>query len=365
MVAAAEALAARGVTVSVGLAGMTGRLAEHVRRVEAMGIPVLMAGGPLAAGKLGVFSATLRREAARQASRLLDQTRADWVVVNLPTLERGGAIADAVLARSPAVQLVGYLHLGQLPSVIGARYLAALRDRLAPRHLARFDLLLAVSRATADQVAALVSRPVHTVYPASPSVHGAPHLDRAAARCRLGLGDGPVVGLVGRVDFRQKGHDTAVLAARRLADRGMVATWAVIGDGPDLGRMRRMVARMDLTDRFAFLGWRGDVPNVLPALDVLAMPSRFEGLPLTAVEGVSARIPVVAFAVDGLVELLAPPFAVPPDDQDAFARTLAQVLDHPESWPAEEQAARAIRLCDPSKVADRILAALKLGAFDP
>jgi glycosyltransferase involved in cell wall biosynthesis len=283
------------------------------------------------------------------------------VVVNLPTVERGDAIADAVLARSPAPALVGYVHLGQLPSVIGARYLAALRDRLAPRHLARFDLLLTVSQATADQVAALVSRPVHTVYPASIFVPAAHHLDRATARHRLGLGDGPVIGLVGRVDFHQKGHDTAVRTARRLADRGIAATWAVIGDGPDLGRMRQMVARMNLADRFAFLGWRRDIPEVLPALDVLALPSKFEGLPLTAVEALSARVPVVAFAVDGLAELLAPPFAVPPQDDEAFAAALAQVLHHPASWPAEEQAAQAARLCDPSAVARRILAALNLG----
>jgi glycosyltransferase involved in cell wall biosynthesis len=167
---------------------------------------------------------------------------------------------------------------------------------------------------------------------------------------------------VGRVDFHQKGHDCAVRLAVRLRDAGVRAHWAVIGDGPDLGRLERLVQQAGLLPDFHFIGWRLDLPDLLRALDVLAMPSRFEGLPLTAVEAMGAHIPVVAFAVDGLAELLTPPFAVEPNDEAAFAEVLAQVISDPGCWPAKDRASLAARLCDPAAVATRVMSALHLQA---
>lgn len=359
MFTAAEALARKRVTVAVGVPASGERHRSRLNHLERMGAAIVTADGPLAAGLHGLLSARLRRGAARRAARLIEHASPDAVVVNLPTVERGAALVDAAEMSGCRGRVAGYVHLGQLPSTFGAR-LGWLRDRLVPRHLARFAVLLAVCDTTAATLRPVARGATVPVYPGSRAVRKTDWLARAEARRRLGLADSPTIGLLGRVDFHHKGQDAAVRIAAALRRRGSRARWVVVGDGPDLPALRVLVHRHGLNDVFHVLGWRDDVLDVLPAFDVLAMPSRYEGLPLTAVEGIAARVPVVAFAVDGLSELLQPPFAVPPRDEAAFADALALVLDDPARWPAEERAALVARLCDPAAVADRILEALQL-----
>lgn len=358
MFAAVEALARRGVHVAVAVPPPAERQRPHLDRLRGMDVQVLAADDRLTPGPHGLLSHWLRRGAAQRATELVRRAAPRAVLINLPTLERGPALVDAVRRSGPVEVLAGYVHLAQPPSVIGARA-AVVRDRLVPSHLRRFDLLLTVCEDSACGLRRMTSRPVTAAYPASTAVLKRDWLDREEARRRLRLGSGPLIGLFGRVEFHQKGHDTAVRVAAQLRRAGMAARWVIVGDGPDLDGLRRLVDTSNLTDQFLYLGWRGDVEDIVPALDVVVLPSRFEGLPLTAVESIAARVPVVAFAVDGLKELLDPPFAVPPFDEGAFGAALRGVLDGSLVWPAERLVATAERLCHPDAVAGRILAALQ------
>lgn len=358
----AVALAEEGVDVTVGIPPVGERYRPHIDRVRDAGVPVLTAKGPLTPGPQGLLLSGLRRRAAANARALIEATGSSVILVNLPTVERGAAIVDAAHdAAGDQIIVGGYVHLGQLPSVIGARRFARLRDRLAPRNVRRFDLLLGVCRATSAQLASYGFRGrLDTAYPGSLAVRAGAQADQAEARQRLGLEANRLIGLIGRVAFHQKGHDIAVRVARGLEQRGTEATWVVVGDGPDLQRLRELVEANGLSRRFRWIAWIPDAPEIMPAFDLVAMPSLFEGMPLTAVEAIVSRVPVVAFAVDGLAELLAAPFAVPPSDAEAFADAVAGVLADPTSWPGEERAAIASRLCDPAAVARRVIAAFKL-----
>jgi glycosyltransferase involved in cell wall biosynthesis len=129
----------------------------------------------------------------------------------------------------------------------------------------------------------------------------------------------------------------------------------VIGDGPDLTAVREEAHRLGLTAHATFLGWRHDIDRLLPLLDVLLLPSLYEGLPQTAVQAVTAGVPVVAYAVGGLVELLPPGATVPHGDEAGLARSLTRILKEPGSWPREAIARRAVEWCAPANVAGRIL----------
>lgn len=79
-----------------------------------------------------------------------------------------------------------------------------------------------------------------------------------------------------------------------------------------------------------WLGLRDDVPALLAEADVLAVPSRWEGFGLAALEGMAAGVPVVASAVDGLRELVGDAgILVPPDDAAALRGALTRVLGEP------------------------------------
>ncbi len=127
---------------------------------------------------------------------------------------------------------------------------------------------------------------------------------RRAARSALGLDEfQPVVGTVGRVDY-QKAPEHFIEAVAALRHRDAVAVW--IGSGPDLARARDLARQRGLQDRMRFLGERSDVAQLLPALDVFAMASRYEGLPCAVVEAMRCGVPVVATAVNSVPDLVVP-----------------------------------------------------------
>lgn len=127
---------------------------------------------------------------------------------------------------------------------------------------------------------------------------------RRAARSALGLDeDRPVVGTVGRVDY-QKAPEHFVEAVAALRHRDAVAVW--VGSGPDLERARDLAHRHGLDGRMLFLGERSDVAQLLPAFDVFAMASRYEGLPCAVVEAMRCGVPVVATAVNSVPDLVVP-----------------------------------------------------------
>ena len=83
-----------------------------------------------------------------------------------------------------------------------------------------------------------------------------------------------------------------------------------------------------------FTGFRSDVPRILDASDVLALPSLHEGMPLTVIEAAAAGRPVVATAVDGTPEVVRDGetgYLVPPADPPALARALLAMLGDPDA----------------------------------
>lgn len=80
--------------------------------------------------------------------------------------------------------------------------------------------------------------------------------------------------------------------------------WTVtfVGDGPDLDVCRRSAAER-LGHRAIFLGARDDVEALLPTADVLILWSRYEGQPMSLLEGMRAGVCCVGNALPGVVEL--------------------------------------------------------------
>jgi glycosyltransferase involved in cell wall biosynthesis len=125
--------------------------------------------------------------------------------------------------------------------------------------------------------------------------------DRTTARKRLGLADGPLVVCIGRLS-PQKGQDLLLDAWPLVRQRVATARVALVGDGPD---------RQDLESRrvpgVEFFGPRADVPDWLAAADVIALPSRYEGMSIALLEAMARARSVVAHDVEGMAEALSPP----------------------------------------------------------
>ncbi|MDQ2751000.1 MAG: glycosyltransferase [Actinomycetota bacterium] len=162
---------------------------------------------------------------------------------------------------------------------------------------------------------------------------------RTAARVALGVPPGAlVVGAVGRLTYQKAPEDfVAALAALGRAD--VVGVW--IGDGELRDVMRRAVAAARV--RIILAGERNDVTALLPALDVFALPSRYEGLPVAIVEAMVCGIPVIATAVNAVSDVVIPGctgLLVPPERPDLLAGAIGCLLDDPASAAEMAMAAR-------------------------
>jgi glycosyltransferase involved in cell wall biosynthesis len=148
----------------------------------------------------------------------------------------------------------------------------------------------------------------------------------AAARAALGECGRPVVFAAGRLTA-QKGFGVLIAAAARWQGRDPAPVLAIAGEGPLAGELGAQARAAGVPVRF--LGRRTDVAALMPAADVVVVPSLWEGQPLVLQEALRAGRPVVASRAGGIPDLTGEDGAllVPPGDAAALAGAVLTVLD--------------------------------------
>jgi glycosyltransferase involved in cell wall biosynthesis len=130
-----------------------------------------------------------------------------------------------------------------------------------------------------------------------------------------------------------KDHSCLLQALKRLrATHANLGLW-LIGDGPQLDRVKAEAEICGLDDRVVFWGPRADVSRLLAAADILVLASRHEGLPLSILEASRAGLPTVASDVGGVRECVLDGITgllVPSADVASLAAALSKLLMDPE-----------------------------------
>jgi glycosyltransferase involved in cell wall biosynthesis len=108
-----------------------------------------------------------------------------------------------------------------------------------------------------------------------------------------------VILFLGRL-VEQKEPAVLLEAVRLLSNDAMPIVTLFAGEGPLRPALEERAKELALGSRVRFLGNRNDADRLLAAADVLAMPSRFEGLPLAALEAMSAGLPIVGCDAPGV-----------------------------------------------------------------
>jgi glycosyltransferase involved in cell wall biosynthesis len=159
---------------------------------------------------------------------------------------------------------------------------------------------------------------------------GAP--DREKIRSGFGIPPGsPVLGIVARLT-PAKDHAMLFRAFSRVRERYPGARLLIVGDGELGEELKADVADLGLNDGVIFTGARRDVPSLLSAMDVFVLSSYTEGLAMTLLEAMAARLPVVATSVGGNAEAVADGetgIIVPPHEPKTFADTVIGLLGDP------------------------------------
>jgi len=156
---------------------------------------------------------------------------------------------------------------------------------------------------------------------------------RDEARAELGLPTGSrIIAGVGRLNS-QKNFSLFLEIAAQLATRFPDLHFLLAGEGPEEKMLREKAATLGIANRVTFSGYVADTRLVYLAADVLLMPSRYEGLPMTLLEAMAMGLPVVASKLDGIAEVIGEGvegFLVAPNDAALFVDRTAALLDDSE-----------------------------------
>ncbi len=167
--------------------------------------------------------------------------------------------------------------------------------------------------------------------------------DGAAVRAELGIPAGvPVAGILAALR-PEKNHALFLRAARNLLADLPEARFLIIGDGPERGRLELLAADLGIARSVRFLGNRTDVPEVLAAIDVVALCSHVEASPVSVLEALACGRPVVATNVGSLAESVrdgVSGYLVPEGDEAALTARLRRLLRDPAERAAQGRAGR-------------------------
>jgi glycosyltransferase involved in cell wall biosynthesis len=139
-----------------------------------------------------------------------------------------------------------------------------------------------------------------------------------------------VVGMIGRLD-EQKNPLDFIRAAAIVARDYPNVQFLIAGDGVLRPQCEMLIYELGLRNKFFLLGFRKDVERIVPAIDISALSSLWEGLPVVFQEAMSAGKPIVANDVDGVSDLVKDGetgYLVRPHRPDEMAERILYLLNH-------------------------------------
>jgi len=261
--------------------------------------------------------------------RHLHRLRPD--IIHTHTSKAGllGRVA-AWLARVPVVVHTphGHVFYGHFGPTLSWFFL------LVERVLRRITThLVALTPGEAEDYMDLGVMPPHqiSVIPSGIDLHrftGA-RVDRLSKRRELGLPPAALaIGFVGWL-LPIKGLSFLVRAMPGILVRHPESFLVVAGKGDEEVKLRSLADSLGLNGRVLFLGWRPDVDEILPCLDLLVLPSLNEGMGRVLVEAMAAGVPIVASCTGGVPDLVwdgENGLLVPPADSGALEQAISQLF---------------------------------------
>jgi glycosyltransferase involved in cell wall biosynthesis len=330
-----------------------GPMLEFVRAEGFRVIPVPMTRAASLSGQWRALRALLK---------VIKAERPDMVHGHMPM---SGLIAR-LAARLAGVRVVAYTCHGFLfnqPGPVGRRVAAFVLEWCGARLTDRY-LTVSTEEAADARRLHISERAIAVGNGRDPArFHPNPEA-RVRIRAELGTSEHVVVVCVVSRLVRHKGHPELLAAMREIPGTEL---W-VVGNRLNSDRGEDLAPLFEasgLGTRLRRLGYRDDISDLLAAADIFALPSHFEGLPMSVIEAMLVGLPVVATdirgpreqIVNGETGLLVPARTVMP-----LAAALRRLVDEPalRARMGEAGRMRALALYDEARVVARTLDALGL-----
>jgi glycosyltransferase involved in cell wall biosynthesis len=230
------------------------------------------------------------------------------------------------VARLEGKPLVATCHnwLARGPMIAAYNFL----DRIA---LTQFDAVSAVSQSIAEKLRSFgVRRERISVIPNGIDLQ-AFDFGPCDRKLTMQARKEPIIGIVARLDL-EKGFQYLLRSLRSLRVSFPALRLLIVGEGPDRGKIERLVGEQDLGTAVTFAGQRSDMPAVYSSIDIFVLPSLNEGLPMTVLEAMAASKPIVATRVGAIPTVIADEetgLLIEPADEAGLTRALARLLGDP------------------------------------
>jgi glycosyltransferase involved in cell wall biosynthesis len=198
-------------------------------------------------------------------------------------------------AKHAGIECVSYLAIPHTLAAMGAKA-GALRDKLNRKLLNQPDRYIVISESMRKILLQRgVTKPIDIV-PNGVPVPKSTKIKDSDSRFTLGL--------LGRVEFKQKQQNFMVEAFHSRPDIFGECSLVIAGNGPDRGKLAEQVNRSARKSSITLLPWQKDSEDFYGMIDCLVIPSRFEGVPLVMLEALIRGIPVLGSRTDGMKDLL-------------------------------------------------------------
>jgi glycosyltransferase involved in cell wall biosynthesis len=228
-----------------------------------------------------------------------------------------GEIEDSshaiLAARKEEIPCISYLAIPHRMADMGAK-LGGLRDRFNQYLFNQPTRYIAISKHMADLLKERgVNKPIDII----PNGICTPSSTTPKTQTST-----PVLGLLGRIEFNQKGQDFMVQTFSSFPQQFDGCRLLMVGDGPDTKKLKALVSGHD---RITVEPWHDDIETFYNSIDYLMLPSRFEGVPLVMLEALARGIPVIGSNCDGMQDLLPESWTFESGSGEAFANTFANI----------------------------------------
>ena len=145
-------------------------------------------------------------------------------------------------------------------------------------------------------------------------------------------GDGPVLAIIAQL-IPRKGHAVFFDALPSILAKHPRTRVLVFGRGPLKDELTRKVQKQGLDKFVRFEGFRTDLEQVIPHVDIVVHPAFKEGLGVSLLEAAACGVPIIACRAGGIPEIVQDKFngyLVKPGDSKSLARHIIALLDEPD-----------------------------------
>lgn len=228
------------------------------------------------------------------------------------------------------------------------RRLSAIRTRLVSRWV---DLIIADAEYVRDCVVEESGFPASKVmilYNGVNLARFAPDREANRLRAEFGVSDSAkIVSSIGQARF-EKGLDVYLRAAKQVLEHHPDTVFLLVGDGPALAELRQLATSLGISDNVIFTGLVEETQDLFAVSDVVAFLPRWrEAFAFSMLETMGSGKPLVASSVGAVPEAVIhgeTGLLVPPDDPDATAKAMLELLADPAKARRLGSAAR--RRCE-------------------